>query len=62
MMTPYEKLKSLPEASQYLKAGICFEQLDDFAKAMTDNEAAELLQKERSLLFKTISEGYKNSA
>jgi hypothetical protein len=28
MMTPYEKLKSIPKASETLKAGITFEQLD----------------------------------
>ena len=28
MMTPYEKLKSLPEATSYLKPGATFEQLD----------------------------------
>ena len=33
MMTPYEKLKSIPEASQYLKEGVTLEQLD--AQAQT---------------------------
>lgn len=42
-MTPYEKFKSLPEAAQYLKEGLTFEKLDDIAKAMTDNEAADCL-------------------
>jgi hypothetical protein len=28
MMTPYDKLKSLPEAKNYLKEGITFEKLD----------------------------------
>ena len=52
--TPYEKFKSLPNASQYLKEGVSFEMLDDFAGKMTDNQAAKLLQNERKRLFKTI--------
>ena len=36
MMTPYEKLKSLPNAEQFLKNGITFEQLDAQALAMSD--------------------------
>ena len=55
MMTPYEKFKSIPNAAQYLKEGITFEQLDDIAKRMTDNEAADYLQQQRALLFKHIS-------
>jgi hypothetical protein len=59
MMTPFEKFKSLPNAHQYLKDGITFEKLDDFAKSMTDNEAADYLQQQRNLLFKYIHEGSK---
>jgi hypothetical protein len=62
MMTPYEKLKSLDQAEQYLKQGITFESLDDIAKAMTDNEAADLLQRQRRLLFRTIHEDCLKSA
>lgn len=62
MMTPYEKLKSLPDAKQYLKAQISFKQLDDIAAKMTDNEAAELLQKERNSLFKQFHDRYESSA
>lgn len=54
MMTPYEKLKSLPEASQYLKPGVTFEKLDATASIMSDNEAAEALNKARLKLFKAI--------
>ena len=56
MMTPYEKFKSLPKAKEYLKEGVTFKKLDDFAKAMTDNEAADFLQQQRKLLFKYIRE------
>jgi hypothetical protein len=31
MMTPYEKLKSLPKAETFLKAGLTFKQLDEIA-------------------------------
>jgi len=54
MMTPYEKLKSLPLAEQYLKASITFEQLDAQASAISDNEAARRLNEARAILFKTI--------
>ncbi len=40
-MTPYEKLKSLPEAGSYLQAGITLKELDDIAHEMSDNEFAE---------------------
>jgi len=55
MMTPYEKFKSIPNAAKYLKEGITFEQLDEIAKRMTDNEAADYLQQQRALLFKHIT-------
>lgn len=57
MMTPYDKFKSLPEAQQYLKQGFSFKTLDDIANAMSDNDAADLLQQQRKLLFKHIHEG-----
>lgn len=56
MMTPYEKFKSLTNAEQYLKTGLSFEKLDDIAKTMTDNEAADYLQKQRKYLFTYIHE------
>ena len=56
MMTPYEKLKSLPDAKQYLKPGITLQQLDDIALAISDNEAARQLNEARKQLFKTIHE------
>jgi hypothetical protein len=54
MMTPFEKFKSLPLAEQFLKPGITFSQLDALASSMSDNEAAERLNKARTILFKTI--------
>ncbi len=62
MMTPYEKFKSLPNAESYLKDGMAFKKLDDFAREMTDNEAADFLQEQRKLLFKHIHEDCKKRA
>lgn len=53
-MTPYEKLKSLPNAKQYLKEGITFEMLDKIAMSKNDNEMAQLVQEERRKLFEYI--------
>lgn len=56
MMTPYEKLKSLPESTKYLKPGISFEILDQAAMEMTDNQAAKILKQKRQKLFNQIFE------
>jgi len=56
MMTPYDKLKSIENAINYLKPDITFEILDKVALSQNDDQAAEKLQKERSKLFKTINE------
>jgi len=53
-MTPYDKLKSLPNAVQYLKAGFTFEELDKIAYAMSDNEFAEEMMKAKAELFKKL--------
>lgn len=54
LMTPYDKLKSLPGAKDCLKPGVTFEILDTVALQISDNQAAEQLQKARRKLFKTI--------
>jgi transposase InsO family protein len=55
VMTPHEKLKSLPEAQGYLRPGVTLEKLDDIANQMSDNEFAERMVKARSNLFQHIS-------
>ena len=55
MKTPYDKFKSLPDASMYLKPDITFEQLDAFAAKMSDNDAALAMNIARKKLFKDIS-------
>ena len=62
MMTPYEKLKSLPLAENFLKPGTDFKTLDAQATAMSDNEAAQRLNNARAILFKTISNRSKTAA
>ncbi len=62
MMTPYDKLKSIPDAAKYLKEGTTFEKFDDIARAMTDNQAADHLQAQRKLLFNQINEDRLKSA
>jgi hypothetical protein len=62
MMTPYEKLKSLPESKQFLKPDITFEHLDMQASAMSDNAAAQRLNNARKTLFKTIFNRSKTAA
>ncbi len=54
MMTPYDKLKSLPDSEKYLKQEVTFSALDEFAMKMSDKESAELLLKERQKLFSEI--------
>jgi len=49
--TPYEKLKSLPNAKQYLKDDITFEKLDNVAYEKSDNQFAEEMKKAKVELF-----------
>jgi len=62
MMTPFDKFKSLPDAKKHLKPELTFEILDRLSMEMSDNEAAEKLQKERRKLFKIIFEQDKKYA
>lgn len=55
MMTPYEKLKSLPDAALHLKDKVTFKKLDAIASAMSDNEAAKLLNEAKQRLHQDIS-------
>ena len=57
VMTPYEKLTSLPEAESSLQPGVTIKTLDDIANQMSDNEFAERMVKARSNLFQHISRG-----
>ena len=56
MMTPYEKLKSLDRAKDYLKESLSFEQLDKEAYKISDNKAADKMNLAKKQLFKQIYE------
>lgn len=53
-MIPYEKLKSLENAKQYLKPEFSFDELDKIAYAESDNDFAEKMNREKYKLFKKI--------
>ncbi len=54
-MTPFEKLRSLPEVEQYLKTGVTIAALEDQAGAMNDLDAAVALKRARARLFELIA-------
>ena len=54
MMTPYDKLKSLKNAEQYLKPNLSFQWLDTIANRYPDLDAWRQLRNARRILFKTI--------
>lgn len=54
MMTPYDKLKSLPDAPSHLKPQVSFAGLDRLARTLSDNEAAAQLNAARRRLFALI--------
>jgi hypothetical protein len=56
MMTPYDKLKVIPNAEIYLKPEVTFKDLDEFSMLMSDNESARILNNERTKLFNLIFE------
>ena len=58
-MTPFEKLGSIDNVESYLKEGVSLQSLNDYAKAMTDIQAAEILQTAKQQLFAKI---FKQSA
>jgi len=53
--TPYERLKSLPQAESCLRPGVTFEKLGTIANQMSDNQFVERVVKARSNLFQQIS-------
>jgi len=55
VLTPYGKLKSLPQAENYLRPGVTFEGLEKIANQMSDNQFAERMVNACSNLFQQIS-------
>ena len=62
VMTPYEKLKSLPDAERYLRPGVTFDALDRLAHAMTDLEANVQANRARDALFRAIGQATPEAA
>ena len=62
VMTPYEKLRSLPGADGFLKPGVTFEKLDATAHSTTDLEAAQEVQRARKALFQLIAKAVNPAA
>ena len=55
VMTPYERLRSLPGAAEFLAPGVTLAKLDAIANQMSDNQFAERMVQARSDLFRQIS-------
>jgi transposase InsO family protein len=51
-VTPYEKLRSLPESQRYLKEGMRWELLDRLAYAVSDTEAARRMMRAKAELLR----------
>jgi hypothetical protein len=62
MMTPYEKLRSLPEAESYLKPETTLKKLDAIAAEYSDNDAAQRLNEARTKLFQSINKTQQRAA
>ena len=60
--TPFEKLKSLPNAASHLKPGMTLQILEHAAQQMSDNQAARLLNEARTKLFQSILRRSKSAA
>ena len=56
VLTPYEKLTSLPCAEQYLRPSLTFTALDKLAHATTDLEANLQANRARDTLFRAIGQ------
>jgi hypothetical protein len=62
IMTPFEKLVSVPEMTGFLRTGITLETLRATATAMSDNVAAEQMNQARQRLFLSINKRSKTAA
>jgi hypothetical protein len=62
IMTPFDKLKSLPPQTFNLRTDITLDSLDRQARQMTDNDAAKAMTDARSKLFRSIHRRSKAAA
>ncbi len=54
-LTPYEKLRSLPQAEQHLRPGVTMAELERIAQRHSDTEYALLVQQEKARLFRSFA-------
>ncbi len=54
-LTPYGKLRSLPQAGQYLRPGVTTVELERIACGHSDTEYALLVQREKARLFRSFA-------
>lgn len=62
IMTPFEKLASVPEVTAFLRPNITLDTLRATATAVSDNEAAEQMNQARQRLFLSINKRSKTAA
>ena len=62
VQTPYDKLRSLPDAEECLRPGISFAELDAQAHALSDLQAVRALNAERDRLFRTLADAWPDVA
>ena len=55
VMTPYERLKTIPKTESYLRSGVALEKLGTIANQMSDNQFAERMVNAHSKLFQQIT-------
>ena len=62
IMTPYERLSSIPHYESTLRPGVTAEVLQQRSVTMSDNEAAKHVQQSRSRLFQMFNRRSKVAA
>ena len=62
IMTPWERLKTIPEYEIFLKDGVTAQALEHQANAMSDNAAAKKVQLARKQLFQSFNRRSKSAA
>ena len=61
-MTPWERLKTIPQYATFLKDGTTAQALELQAAAMSDNAAAKKVQLARKQLFQSFNRRSKSAA
>lgn len=54
-LTPFEKFQGLPQAERFLKPGMTMAELERMARAKSDTEFAQLLQRRKVELFRSFA-------